>query len=147
MASAILFQNQSDDRKLDKVLTEIRTISVEYKDDTDIISPVVKIQYFDGATNANYIYLSDFGRYYFIRTISVAQQFVYMSLEIDVLMTYRQQIRKQTCIVKRQAQRAYADLYLDDEKFVAREYSRIRTKSFSNGFTTNAFVLAVLGGS
>ena len=144
MATAILYKNTSDDRLVDKSISKLHEVTVSYKDDTNMITPTIKLANFSGAFSANYVYLSDFGRYYFVTEITASQQHIYMTLECDELYTYRAQLRTCDAIVKRQQN--LFDLYLDDEKFNAEAYGRIQTKRFSGGFTKNAFVLAVAGG-
>ena len=149
MGTATFYKNSSDDRKLDKnlsVVTGGAERTVEYKEDTSIMNPVITVDYFAGVTQCNYVYLSAFQRYYFVRAITMSQQRIALQLEIDVLKTYASQIRKQTVIVKRQQDRKYANMYLDDDKFKALEYNRIQAKAFSSGFTTNAFILTIAGG-
>lgn len=144
MATATFYLNTSDDRRLDKKLTQLSTATISYKDDTSVVNPTIKVSIFENLFKANYVYLSDFGRYYFIREITTSQQFVYFVLEEDVRYTLRNQIRNCNAIIKRQEK--LCNYYLDDEKFKAREYSRIQTKTFAHGFTQNAFLLTIAGG-
>lgn len=147
MARAIFYTNKSDDRKVDKTLTEISTSSVTYyKSNTNIMDPTITVDMFANFQKCNYVYLEDFQRYYFIRSITVSQQRIIIDLHIDVLKTYGSQIRGQRAIVKRQQDRKKANFYLDDEKYKALEYSRIQCKAFPSGFTSNAFVLTIAGG-
>ena len=147
MARAIFYTNKSDDRKVDKNLTEISTSSVTYyKSNTNIMDPTITVDMFANFQKCNYVYLEDFQRYYFIRSITVSQQRIIIDLHIDVLKTYGSQIRGQRAIVKRQQDRKKANFYLDDEKYKALEYSRIQCKAFPSGFTSNAFVLTIAGG-
>lgn len=144
MATAEFFINTSDDKRADKALTKVRTVTIEYKNDTSVVEPSIKVENFNGIFNANYVYLSDFGRYYFIRGTTVSQQYVILQLKEDVRYTLRNQIRKCRAIIKRQ-ENLY-DAYLDDEKFKAEGFTRIQTYTFGSGFTENAFLLTVAGG-
>lgn len=149
MGTATFYKNSSDDRKLDKNLTVVSGGSqrtVEFKDDTSVMNPVITVANFSGVMSCNYVYLSDFGRYYFVRSITVSQQRVSLQLEIDVLKTYAAQIRAQKAIVKRHQAKGKANFYLDDDKYKALEYSRIQCKDFAYGFTQNAYILTVAGG-
>lgn len=149
MAQATFYQNNSDDRKLTKSLTTLRggPVTIHFKDATSIINPIITVENFGNITSCNYVYISDFHRYYFIRTMTVEAQRVSMQLEVDVLGTYKDQIKNQTCIIKRQEAKNKANFYLDDEKYKALEYSRIQCRSFPYGFTENEFILTVAGGS
>lgn len=144
MATATFYMNTSDDKRLNKNLIQIRTTNIEYKDDTSVVTPVIKVTTFANVFTANYVYLSDFQRYYFVREVTVSQQYVIMSLEEDVRYTLREGIKKCRAIIKRQ-ERLY-DAYLDDEKFKAEGNTRIQTFTFGSGFTQNAFLLTIAGG-
>jgi hypothetical protein len=148
MATATFYQNLSDDRKLDKKLRMLRgnPIHIDFKQPTSVINPIITVVNFDGVFSCNYVYINDFNRYYYIRTMTVGEQSISMQLEVDVLGTYKNQIRDQKVIVKRQQSKKLANFYLDDDKYKALEYSRIQCKAFSGGFTTNAFILTVAGG-
>lgn len=144
MSECRLYRNKSDDKRVDKELTSLNTVNIEFKDDTDILRPVIKVLNFPNAVKANYCYLSAFDRYYFIREITASQQHLYMTLEIDPLYTYRSKIRGLNAIVKRQ--QTLCNYYLDDDHYKSLEYSRIQTKVFPYGFTKNAFLLTIAGG-
>lgn len=144
MATAEFFINTSDDKRVDKNLTRLRTATIEYKNDTSVVEPIIKVVNFNGIFNTNYVYLSDFGRYYFVRGTTVSQQYVILQLQEDVRYTLRNQIRKCRAIIKRQEN--LFDTYLDDEKFKAEGFTRIQTYTFGSGFTENAFLLTIAGG-
>lgn len=148
MATATFYQNLSDDRKLDKNLKMLRgnPIHIDFKQPTSVMNPIITVVNFDGVFSCNYVYINDFHRYYFIRSMTVGEQSIAMQLEVDVLSTYKDAIRIQKVIVKRQQDRKKANFYLDDEKYKALEYSRIQCKAFPSGFTSNAFILTIAGG-
>ena len=54
------------------------------------------------STDFNYCYISDFDRYYFVKSITLLTgQRVQIDLTIDVLMTYKEEIKKLTVNVLR----------------------------------------------
>ena len=148
MATATFYQNLSDDRKLDKKLRLLRgnPIHIDFKQPTSVINPIITVVNFDGVFSCNYVYINDFNRYYYVRTMTVGEQSISIQLEVDVLGTYKNQIRDQKVIVKRQQSKKLANFYLDDDKYKALEYSRIQCKDFAYGFTQNAYILTVAGG-
>lgn len=148
MARAIFYTNRSDDRKVDKNLTELYVgTPTYYKENTSVMTPTITVDLFVNFQKCNYVYLEDFQRYYFIRSITVSQQRLILDLHVDVLKTYAADIRAQKVIVKRQEAKKKANFYLDDDKYKALEYSRIQCKGFANGFTNSEFILTVAGGS
>lgn len=80
------------------------------KDETSIINPEILIST-ASLTSYNYAYISDFGRYYFIRDIvSVRNNLWRLSLECDVLATYKSQIGDSTEYVLRAASEGNEDI-------------------------------------
>ena len=67
------------------------TATVYLKDDTSILNPT-----FDCTgvpANVNYIYVSDFGRYYFVDDVTYAgKDRIFIKCSVDVLATYKSQI-------------------------------------------------------
>lgn len=98
----ILYNTKDDNRKLNKTLTEIKTITVRLKDDTDIMHPVIEL---DGANlppTANYCYIAAFSRYYYInqQDIKIGRDLV-LTLSVDVLMSWKSLILNSTVIAER----------------------------------------------
>ena len=98
--NVILYNNKSDKRQLVKNITEIKTLSAVAKGDINIISPTLIIQNF--TTDFNYCYISDFDRYYFVKSITLLTgQRLQIDLTVDVLMTYKEEIKNLTVNVLR----------------------------------------------
>lgn len=140
-----LMVNSSPKNQLDKSLTSVLTVDGTLKDDTSIIDPVIKIQCdLSSVKKCNYMYISEFGRYYFITDIrSISANIAEFSGHVDVLTTYRDQIRSNTGITKRQENRW--NLYLNDGTFSVYQNPMVLTKAFPSGFTTQEFVFAIAG--
>lgn len=141
-----LYHNESDKRTVNKTLTNEGPLTgAVIIDDTSILHPRLKVR--DNGiimVQYNYCYIADFKRYYYITDITVSNGYIYIDCDVDVLMSYANEIKAFNAVIKRQ--QFLCNYYLDDEKFKSYEYSRIQTKLFPNGFTTNAFVLAIAGG-
>ena len=98
--NVILYNNKSDKRQLVKNIAEIKTILATAKGDINIISPTLIIQNF--STDFNYCYISDFDRYYFVKSITLLTgQRIQIDLTVDVLMTYKEEIKNLTVNVLR----------------------------------------------
>ena len=107
MGMTLTVYNISDDpRKLTKTLGDaIGTYTVNPTANCDILNPVVSV-HSTGTNafplNANYATLSDTGRQYFIKDITLGtggKVFVHMA--VDVLGTYDTQIRECACTITR----------------------------------------------
>jgi len=140
------YKNHSEKNKLDKDLTSVTSMTGELKENCSIIDPVIKIVGNVGTFAAvNYMYIAEFGRYYFINNvISINNDICEVHEHVDVLSTYKDQIRAQNAIVSRQERKW--NLYLNDGVFKTYQNPYIITKAFSSGFTSQHFVLTVAGG-
>lgn len=99
--------------------------------------------------NYNYMYISEFNRYYFIDDIvnnSNNRWTVYAS--VDVLMSFRNDILSAYAIIEKSELESNANLYLDDGSFVmdSRKYNEI--KEFPSGLNENgSYILICCGGT
>ncbi len=97
-----LLKTADTPNKLNKTFTEVATITVILKDDTDIINPVIRLSPSYMSTDFNYVYIPDFGRYYFMNGKGVLiGKLVEYTLSIDVLMSWRDSIKASTVIASR----------------------------------------------
>lgn len=142
-----LFYNSSEVNKLDKDLTPILELDGTLRDATSITDPVIIFEYSGSELpKFNYVYIPLFNRYYFVNALDSIRNGLYsFSCHCDVLTTYKNEIRTNTAIIRRQENRW--NMYLDDGIFKTYQNPHIKTIYFHNGFTqANEFVLAVAGG-
>lgn len=122
-----LYSIKDDRRKLRKTLdltTKLGDLTAHLKDDTDYINPVLEIAYNPAYESANYVYISDFGRYYFIENKNAGAQRMYLYCTVDVLTTYADDIDDITILVERYENSEIktdnkCDLYVPDKAFKA----------------------------
>lgn len=143
--SISLMRNSSPKEQLDKNLSTLASVSGTLKESTSIINPVIKIQCdVSDFANCNYMYIPEFDRFYFVTDItSISDTIAEFNGHVDVLTTYKDQIRSNSAIVRRQENSW--NLYLNDGSFKVYQNPMVLTKSFPNGFTAHEFVLAVAG--
>lgn len=147
MISVQLMNNNSPVNKIDKNLTLGNTYNCVLKESTSILDPIIILHTSDSIYNHNYMYISDFGRYYYIKDIkSLNNNKWEIAAHVDVLETYSSQILQNSAVIKRQ-EKLY-NLYLDDPEYKTLNYERIQTLKFKGGegFTkTLKYVLTVNG--
>lgn len=147
MAFVINLQyNRSEPEKVDKKITNIAMMFGDLVNETSIIDPVFRIEGdITQLTNCNYATVDAFGRSYFITDIkSVRDGIVELHGHCDVLSTYKNAIRQNYAIIRKQM--ANWNLYLNDGSFKIYQNPIVLTKEFPSGFTTQEIVLAVAGG-
>lgn len=150
--NVILYQNNSEPNVVDKKLTSIITVTGNLRGKSSVMNPVITIE--TESANivwCNYIYIEEWGRYYFVTEItSVRSKLWALSCHVDVLSTYKTNIRKLSGIVARQ-ENLY-NLYLDDDKFLVNAQRMYWTKAFPNRVQPassggNSLILTLAGGA
>jgi len=145
--TATLYISASPVEKIGKALTSGGSYSCTLKDTTSVLNPVLILKTSDPVYNYNYLYIQEFGRYYFINDIRSVNNNVWeISAHVDVLETYKTAILANNAVVKRQ-QNIY-NLYLDDPDFHTYNYDNIQTIKFpANTLTKNLYYVLVVNGS
>lgn len=149
----IVFYKISDDKRtVSKNVTnstKITELTGTFKDDCDILNPIITVSYSASLLNANYCYISDFGRYYFLKPPTLSTNRMIFDASIDVLMSHKTQLLNLECVIARQEDKEYhSNRYLNDGMFRALQPKNVLTFNFPNGFSTDgSFVLSVGGHS
>lgn len=142
-----LYVSGSPVEKIGKSLSSGTDFSCELKDDTSILNPKIKIYSTSNLSGYNYMYISEFGRYYYINDISSPRNNEWdISAHVDVLETYKTAILANSAVIKRQE--SQYNLYLDDPDFMSYNYDRIQTIKFpANNFAKLLKYVLVVNGS
>ena len=136
------YTNTSDDHTINKVLTAVSSqVDCLLKNDTELIRPELIMS---GSTSQdfNYVYIEDFGRYYFVRNRTYSKQHYIVSLEVDVLMSFRSEIKDLECIAKRSS--STFNVFQRDPEVSILNRNIIATQKFS-GFSGQSIILSVSG--
>ena len=140
------YENLSDKNHVDKVITQVGTdITGTLRDDCSIINPVLQLENFTGLdlTKVNYAYIVEFGRYYYINNITLRNKLYEISMHVDVLMSYKDEIRTNKAVVSRQENNY--NLYLQDGVFKTKAFPHIQIVQFPDGFSDFNFIFSVAG--
>ena len=146
-----LYHTTSPDNRMTKYIDYQNTMQGSLRDVSNVVNPTVLIEG-DVATIAdyyNYAYIPEFNRYYFIReTQSFRNNLVMLSLSVDVLYSFKNEILNNTAIIDKAQQSDFSNIYYDDGSFVTDARDFYTVKTFSNGFNDNGeFILITAGGS
>ena len=144
-----LYTNLSEYDHVDKQLTQIGSdLSCNARGECSIIRPVVEVELDSIPAAANYMYIEEFGRYYFIGDpVCVRTGLWRIPGTVDPLTSFATQLRECSGIVHRAESANAYNTYLDDGAFRAYANPAIRTLEFPSGFTTWEYLLAIAGGS
>lgn len=143
--NATLYFNKSDKRTIGKKLESVATVSIEMKEDTSVIDPVFIIRDPNKYLPSNYIKVPTLGRSYFINNVTLSHQRALLECHVDVLESYKEDIKEHEVITERQQHRW--NLYLDDPEFKIYQPTNVMTFEFSNGFDASKqeYLLCVVG--
>lgn len=140
----IFYKTLSKPNEINKVLQNSFTITGNFKTDTDIIKPIIKVlnttdfNIFD----YNYCYISELKRYYFIEDITIlADKLFYISLSLDVLYTYKNAILSSVGNISRYSQNVQSSKKDTIEDYIENEILLINPFS-----ETGTMVMSALNG-
>lgn len=132
------YSTKSENNRLEKVLENKTLLSGTMKNDIDLINPVLQV-----CTNLmqfNYCYIPSLSRYYFIDKVEITRTHLYtLYLKIDVLQTYKEQIKNLKVVLSGSKSNPYYKNYIDGVD-VRTDYT---THQFENNFEENGEVILV----
>ena len=104
--SITLYTSTADPKEVDKSskLTQVGSASITATptESIDMLNPQVILNYDASYLSANYAYISDFGRYYYIDGVDVQPgQMITLSMSVDPLMSFASEIANCTACVTR----------------------------------------------
>ena len=158
---AYFYYNKSDKRYVKKEIEFIPPyvssgptpdhIDVEFIESSSIINPRLVMSPRSECLKANYLFLEDFGRYYYIDDFTVDRSRIIIDCSVDVLMSFWSQIKEKDVIINRITAAEFNNFYLQDEKLKQLSYPFIEAHELEcvsgDAFDKdkNYFILAVAG--
>lgn len=142
----IFYNNASEDNRLTKTITQISTGSGTLREPCNMVDPSILIAVSD-VSNINYAYIADFGRYYFIRKITVDREGVYrIDLHVDVLMSNKTALLTCKGIINSSTS-INGNRYLNSNTWVRTEKDKTDIVQFPSGISDDGnFILITAGG-
>lgn len=146
MFDIVLMTNSSPRNFMNKAVSSVITVTGALRDECSLIRPIIEIEMASVPSNVNYMYIAEFGRYYFVgEPVSVRTGLWRFICEVDPLMSFKGQLMLCQGIVRRGEQASLQNVKLDDGSFKVYSDPYIITKSFPQGFSSPSYVLAVAG--
>lgn len=143
-----LYINKSDSRKVYKDITQVGTTkSIQLLESCSIENPVIIVQMNDSLYGANYAYIAQFGRYYYITDKTIIEgNKCRLSFKSDVLKNFFNACGNSPVIAKRSS--SHPDYRIADPRILKLPEPDISIRRTSISLptgTTNNFVLTVTG--
>ena len=144
-----LYTNESEKNKLEKTITNSILLEGNLRDESSIINPIILISSNkeDIPYMYNYAYIPAFGRYYFITDIESVRTGIWrVSMHVDVLMSYKEQIKNLNVIINN-SEETGANNYLSGDQWITNVKNTTSIVNFPNGLNDNGeFILITAGG-
>ncbi|MEE3499293.1 MAG: hypothetical protein VZS12_09215 [Ruminococcus bromii] len=142
-----LYINSSENNRVNKVLSGKFEMSGTLRGETNVVNPEILIEH-TNPTGYNYAYIPEFNRYYFINEFTAVRNGLWrVRLAVDVLETYKTQIKQMPAIIDKQQNKGNSNLYLNDGSYVIDSRSYNTILNFSGGFNDGGeFILITAGG-
>lgn len=140
-----LFQNMSDTNVVQKDIIQKAEISGTLLEDCSILDPVIATPLIAASDlkYINYAEIPDFGRYYYVTDIICRGKLFEVHMHIDVLNTYKDQIKPLNAIIARNE--SQYNLYLRDGLIQQYANPHIQIKQFPDGFDRYEYIFSVCG--
>lgn len=147
VANVTLYRNHSETYRADKVLTDPHQFQIALKADVDILNPIILLESNINLSGFNYMYIDVFERYYNV-TIQVLPGNLYqITANVDVLTTYKSDMRRTTAVIDKQENENFASKYLNDGSWVCTSRENTQIVKFKQGFSnTPEYILVTCGG-
>ena len=141
-----LFISRDEKNVINKNLPEPYEIEGHLKGETSITDPIITID-LENPSLYNYAYIQAFKRYYFINDIkSIRNNLWELSIHVDVLMTYKNEIGNCTAIIDTTEETGLNN-YLSNDGYKALVKTKTDIISFPSGLNDDGeYILITAGG-
>lgn len=142
-----LYTMTGDPHSFNKSLSSLGDFSCDFKNIIDVETPEVYVA--AGATydQANYMYIPEFGRYYYCKARAGTGNVITFECESDPLMSFKDQILACPAVISRNPW--HFDLYVPDPKLPIETRTASAILKFPNdpfNGSDNCYILTTLGG-
>ena len=128
--------------EINKTLGTAIVKTCELKNGSSIEDPVLYMQHDTSLFACNYVYIPDFGRYYFISGREIAEHTEYITCHVDVLKTYANDIKASTGTATRSN---YYNKDIPDNMVVEIPTDKIQYRKLSQPITGETYI-CIIGG-
>lgn len=129
------YKSEAEKNRLDKssFLKSEKELNGNLIEDTSLLTPEITIESAENMKAYNYCYIQLFGRYYHITdVVALEHNFYHIKMEVDVLHTYKEEIRNLSGVIARTSDSRSKTNYLPDGAIWCYADSMFRSINFSN---------------
>lgn len=146
-----LFTCTAENERVDKsdFISNRFVLEGAFRQESSIQDPVILIEKTNPVIyDYNYMYIEEFKRWYYINDyISTRNNLWELHAHVDVLYTWRADIKGTEAVVDKLEREDQANLYFDDGSFIMDCRNAIEVKEFPSGLNENgSYILICAGG-
>ena len=146
--SIYCYKNYEENNVVNKTLpaTPPLTLSCDFKYGLNLRQPTLTVSTtLATIKDYNYFYIPDYGRYYFkIDNVGVSNSLVTLTLDCDLLMSFKDEFLLSDAIIERNQTRG--NVYVPDTMYPIEARTNVVTKKFPSALSTTAsMVLVTIG--
>ena len=143
----ILYQNNSPSNFITKSLVNEIKLNGSLREQSSIIDPEILIEA-ENLARYNYMYIAEFKRFYYINDLTSVRKGLWrVKGHVDVLNTYRSEIKSHQAIISKQEKTSDAELYFDDSSFIVKNQKYIETVNFPSGLNQDGEYILITAGA
>lgn len=143
----ILYDNKEEKYKVNKKPTQVANLTGSLREESNISNPTITIE--RQAIDFNYVYIPDFKRYYYVTEItSVRNNLLRVSLHVDVLNSFKNQILQLKSIINNQettGDKMFNDGTYKVKEDIATQVIPFETSINGTGYETPSLILTLKG--
>lgn len=143
MLHLTFYKTADDPRRINKNLSTVGTATAAPTTAVNMLNPLLTLNYNAALLSANYVYISEFSRYYYIENMEIdTAQRLNISCKVDVLMSHANNILACEVIAKRSEVKY--NLYLQDPNAPTEQKTQVQIKKLSGGnpqFGAGSFIM------
>lgn len=139
---------KDEPHKVDKTFTVKHTLNnCVLKEDTSVISPTFILSTVSDFADINYCYVSALKRYYYVNNIvCLVGGRIALECKCDVLMSFKEDIRKTRAIIDKQQSTNLSSNYINDNSYVTECRDVVQSYEFPSGFSKVSTIIITAGG-
>ena len=133
------------------VVADDITLTGTFKENIDVLNPVVMVQTDTNLSTYNYVEITELGRCYFMRPEIVNNKLWRLHCRVDVLTTYATGIKNSDALVARTEKESKINYYMNDGALYTEQREVIKYLKFKKGnqpatLSDDTYYLIVAGG-
>lgn len=141
-----LYYNSSDNRCIKKVITDEFVLSGTLRESTSIVNPEITVTSAN-PLRYNYCYIPSLKRYYYINNVISVKNGVWkLVMEVDPLMSFKNDILALNVVASKQSSAEHGDEYIDDGSLVTDNLMFKTVYNFPTGFNNNSEYILITAG-